>query len=601
MFTSLPVPTVIGISPTSGPAQGATKVTITGTGFTGATGVKFGNTSATSFTVSSASAITAVAPPWTGGPDGGRVEVSVTTPVGTSAVSPGDGYRYLPPYPLEILTDQPSVYWRFGEPAGGKTASDLSGHGLAGTYSAVSLGRPGALRGDPSTAMGLGQGDLNPPSSPTEVAYRASKGLPSGVAPRTVELWYRTALAAPGGSLVSYGGDGTHAPFDIQLEGGGTEIAVSGGTAVVRVKLPAPLAARSAVIPAGSGNTFRYWTGVWHLIDVTYDGNQVVLYEDGKAVGLPITDAGVMTVLGYPLAVGGTAGDYQEFALYPAALSAERILAHFNAGRTPVSFPGVSAPRVTRVSPDEGANDLDQKVAIFGANFKTGAQVLFGGHPALSTTFVSTSKLEAVLPFFSLSQAGTANVTVIGNGTSNAMPFFVWTHAIGQLMFDNKYPDPPQVLPGLYGCTASVLDSQSGGVLATAGHCTGNAMTSDGHAWAFAPGYTGGRCLSTGETSATTALPTTLGCGFAPEGVWTANKANSRAGCVSTSCTSKGVDWGFIAPNHASNWEHDRPSSERRAVSGRVRTRVERSALRHEHAVWPGGRGRRKLRVRDGR
>jgi hypothetical protein len=554
VFTSQPVPTVTGVSPTSGPSQGATNVIITGAGFTGATGVKFGNTKANGFTVNSATGITAVAPPWAGGPDGARVNVSVTTPAGTSAVSPSDGYRYLPPYPVEILEDQPLVYWRFGERAGATAANDLSGHGLAGTYSAVSLGRPGALRGDPSTAMGLGQGDLNPPSSPTEVAHRASKGLPSGATPRTIELWYRTALANPGGSLVSYGGDATHTPFDIQLEGGGTEIAVSGGTAVARAKLPASLAARSAVIPAGSGNTFTYWTGAWHLLDVTYDGKQLTVYEDGKAVGSPIADPGVTTTtLGYPLAVGGTAGDYQEFALYPTALSAERILAHFNTGQTPVPFPGVSAPRVTRVSPDEGANDLGQKVTVFGANFKTGAQVLFGGHLAFSTTFVSASELEAVLPFFSLSQAGAANVTVIGNGTSNSMPFYVWTHAIGQLMFDDKYPKSG-TLPKLSRCTASVLDSQSGGVLVTAGHCTGNAMTSDGHAWAFAPGYTGNPCLSAGETNGTTDLPTTLGCGFAPEGIWTADKANSRTGCAGPmSCATTGADWGFIAPNHATD------------------------------------------------
>ena len=50
-FTYVAAPTVTGLSPTSGPAAGGTLVTITGTGFTGATAVDFGTTPATSFTV----------------------------------------------------------------------------------------------------------------------------------------------------------------------------------------------------------------------------------------------------------------------------------------------------------------------------------------------------------------------------------------------------------------------------------------------------------------------------------------------------------------------------------------------------------------------
>ena len=74
------VPAVTTLSPTSGPVAGGTSVTITGTGFTGATAVKFGSTAATSFTVNSATAITAKAPAGTGG----MVKVTVTTPYGTS-------------------------------------------------------------------------------------------------------------------------------------------------------------------------------------------------------------------------------------------------------------------------------------------------------------------------------------------------------------------------------------------------------------------------------------------------------------------------------------------------------------------------------------
>ena len=50
-FTYRAPPTVTGVSPTSGTTAGGTHVTVTGTGFTGATQVLFGSTVATSLVV----------------------------------------------------------------------------------------------------------------------------------------------------------------------------------------------------------------------------------------------------------------------------------------------------------------------------------------------------------------------------------------------------------------------------------------------------------------------------------------------------------------------------------------------------------------------
>jgi hypothetical protein len=64
-------------------------VTITGTGFTGATAVKFGGTAATSVVVVSGTSITCKSPVKTG-----VVDVIVTTPSGTSTTSSADHYTY---------------------------------------------------------------------------------------------------------------------------------------------------------------------------------------------------------------------------------------------------------------------------------------------------------------------------------------------------------------------------------------------------------------------------------------------------------------------------------------------------------------------------
>ena len=81
-------PSVSGISPPMGSAS--TSVTITGSGFTGATSVSFGPTASSSFTVNSDTKITATSPAGSG-----TVDVTVTTPNGTSATSAADQFTYI--------------------------------------------------------------------------------------------------------------------------------------------------------------------------------------------------------------------------------------------------------------------------------------------------------------------------------------------------------------------------------------------------------------------------------------------------------------------------------------------------------------------------
>ena len=90
---------VTGVSPANGPAAGGTSVTITGTGFTGATDVRFGEAAAQPFTVdSSGTQITATSPPSTG-----TVDITVTTPAGTTATSSADQFTYITPPPAQGL------------------------------------------------------------------------------------------------------------------------------------------------------------------------------------------------------------------------------------------------------------------------------------------------------------------------------------------------------------------------------------------------------------------------------------------------------------------------------------------------------------------
>jgi len=84
------VPTVTNVNPDSGTTAGGTAVTITGTNFTGATSVSFGSIGVSSFVVVNSTTITTTTP----AEASGIVDVTVTTPGGTSAMNAGDQYTY---------------------------------------------------------------------------------------------------------------------------------------------------------------------------------------------------------------------------------------------------------------------------------------------------------------------------------------------------------------------------------------------------------------------------------------------------------------------------------------------------------------------------
>jgi hypothetical protein len=87
---NVPAPAITGLSPASGPAAGGTPVTITGTSLAGASTVHFGS-AAVPATAVSATQVTATAPAGSG-----TVDVTVSTPGGTSPAVAADRYAYVP-------------------------------------------------------------------------------------------------------------------------------------------------------------------------------------------------------------------------------------------------------------------------------------------------------------------------------------------------------------------------------------------------------------------------------------------------------------------------------------------------------------------------
>lgn len=84
-------PYISGIDPSSGPGRGGTIVTLTGFGFTGASGVRFGNLPAANFTVVSDTEVRVMAPR---SPTRQTVDVFVDFPDGSSTFTSPDGPKF---------------------------------------------------------------------------------------------------------------------------------------------------------------------------------------------------------------------------------------------------------------------------------------------------------------------------------------------------------------------------------------------------------------------------------------------------------------------------------------------------------------------------
>jgi hypothetical protein len=127
-FLYVAAPAVTSVSPPRGPTAGGTSVVITGTNLTGATAVSFGADAATTFTVDSATQITATSPSGSVG----TVDVTVTTVGGTSATSGADEFTYVAAPTITSVTPATG-------PAGGGTSVTIAGTNLTGA-TAVSFG-----------------------------------------------------------------------------------------------------------------------------------------------------------------------------------------------------------------------------------------------------------------------------------------------------------------------------------------------------------------------------------------------------------------------------------------------------------------------------
>src|SRR5262249_7802062 len=123
-YSAAAAPSISGVSASSGSTEGGDLVTITGSHFLGATEIDFGTVAASSFTVISDDAILAVAPPG----DAATIDITVTTPSGTSSTGSADHYTY-----SAVSTPTVSAVSPASGPTGGGTLVTITGTNLSTT------------------------------------------------------------------------------------------------------------------------------------------------------------------------------------------------------------------------------------------------------------------------------------------------------------------------------------------------------------------------------------------------------------------------------------------------------------------------------------
>jgi hypothetical protein len=303
-YTASTGPTVTAVNPTAGPLAGGTSVTITGTNFTGATGVSFGGTAGTGIVVNSATQITVTAPAHAAG----QVDVTVTTPGGTSATSASDHYTYLA---LPTVTGVSPVS---GPTAGGTSVTitgtnfvagaTVSFGGTAGTSVVVNSAIQITVT---APARAAGQIDVTVTTPGGTSATNASDHY-TYLAPPTVTAVSPASGPTAGGTSVTITGTNFVAGATVSFGGtAGTSVVVNSATQIT-VTAPARTAGQIDVTVTTPGGTSAANANDHYTYLAPPTVTAVTPSSGPTAGGTSVTITGTNFVAGATVSFGGTAG-----------------------------------------------------------------------------------------------------------------------------------------------------------------------------------------------------------------------------------------------------------------------------------------------------
>lgn len=283
-------------------------------------------------------------------------------------------------YQTTVLADKPLAYYPLNEstpwtPNVATNSGSLGAAGNAVSFAGEVFDEPGAIVGDPDTAIGFTAIDTNSDDGgvPTVIPYIAALDTTGSF---TVEAWLRPTEEGAGNaqcplfncqaSTEDYGWDCYQRASTAGTGQQGFEFYMNDNNG-------------NRVGDAVGGT---YTIGQWcHLVAV-YDSTAatLTLYINGVQVAQSTGVSGYVPNPSYPMSIGGYwdgtqnpfVGDMDEFAVYTTALSAAKVLAHYqngtNASRaTPYPSLIISDGAAEYLRLDQPANDIAANLGTLGA------------------------------------------------------------------------------------------------------------------------------------------------------------------------------------------------------------------------------------------
>lgn len=427
----------ISFTPTSGPEAGGTAVTISGEGFTGATGVLFGDTPASTYTVLDDGEILATTPAGTG-----SVAVSVVNAGGTTLTAPGS-FSYIPdggpgdgetPVVLGLTPNQ-------GPEAGGTTVT-ITGENFTGVDSVTFDGNEAAsftVVSDAEitavTPAGTGLVDVTIANgTATATLEDAFTYVPDDGGSEIPAVLSITPNQGPeaGGTTVTIGGRNLDQTDSVTFDG----IAATSFTIVSDTEV-------TAVTPPGVG-TVDVALSSGEVVSTLVDGFTYVPDDggnpgDGDSTLVTINPDRGPEAGGTLVTIGGTNlsdadtvlfGDVPGTSVTVISDTEITVVSPAGTGNVPVTvsadgtpIPGDirftyvpedgSGPVIDSVTPDNGPVGGGTVVIIGGDNFSEGDTVYFGENPGTNVVINSPTEITVTTP--AGADPGLVDVTVISD------------------------------------------------------------------------------------------------------------------------------------------------------------------------------------------
>ncbi|GAA2744146.1 hypothetical protein GCM10009868_20680 [Terrabacter aerolatus] len=473
-FAFDPVPTLTALSPQIGPPAGGTVVTLTGTGLTRATAVRFGAAAATNLVRVSDTSLRVTTPAHV--PE--QVDVVVTTPGGTS--TPGARTRFAYGFPPSLTSLSATA-----GPLQGGTVVTITGTHLAAT-TAVTFGSvpgTGLVRVSDTTlrvtspaqaegAVPVRVVNVNGTSPDSDRSVFTYVGVPAV-----------TALSVPAGPL---GGGVTVVVTGTRLGlATGVDFGGSPGTSVVRVS-DTQLQVTAPARPVGTVN-LRVTTpgGVSPVVEAGQFTYQAVPTVSSVSPALAPTkggDAITLTGTAYDrvssVTFGGVAATgvtrlsatQLRVTLPPHAEGDVDVRVVTPGGTSPVvtgsRFTYQNPPVVTSVSPASGPLAGGTVVTLRGTSFTDVSAVQIGNVAATSWKRISATSLTAVVPGRLSTGTAAVRVTTRAGTVVRADGF---TYSAGATLGSGQVLSSTTALRSPSGAYVATMQADGNLVVATSG------------------------------------------------------------------------------------------------------------------------------------